>query len=323
MERTRTENMPGFTTHYLFGLNTYKQLSPIHLKKIIQKNHTVYSLGLQGPDIFFYYLPSYLVHENNIGSVAHISHTGKFLQNLLKSRCLFSEAEDLETAEAYIAGFLGHYILDARCHPYIYWRSHFKEKSADYHGMHMRLETDIDTELLRFYKHKNPSQFRQSVSIMLAPKQKRTIASILYYAYTRTYPDFHITYAAMNTAITAMQRGLNFLHDPSGRKKVVLRRLESILLGYPLLSCMIPSDCLTFYLDPLNILHRQWHNPWDKSLTSRDSFFDLMEDAQIEYADILTKLSDIFSDKAVKSNEKIRTLLKQLGNNSYHSGLSY
>ena len=48
--------MPGFTTHYLFGLNTWKKLDNIPLKQVIQNNHAAYSLGLQGPDLFFYFL---------------------------------------------------------------------------------------------------------------------------------------------------------------------------------------------------------------------------------------------------------------------------
>ena len=52
-------DMPGFTTHYLFGLNTYKHLDDIEIKKHIHENHAAYSLGLQGPDVFFYFLPWY------------------------------------------------------------------------------------------------------------------------------------------------------------------------------------------------------------------------------------------------------------------------
>ena len=51
--------MPGFTTHYLFGVNAYKDLKNTPLKKNICGNHAAYSLGLQGPDLFFYYLTPY------------------------------------------------------------------------------------------------------------------------------------------------------------------------------------------------------------------------------------------------------------------------
>ena len=118
--------MPGFTTHYLFGLDTYRHFDNHLLKQTIRSNQTAFSLGLQGPDIFFYFLPSYTIHHNNIGAVAHTDKTGEFLKHLLNSRKLFRSGKERKIAEAYIAGFLGHYTLDTRCHPYIYWKTYFR-----------------------------------------------------------------------------------------------------------------------------------------------------------------------------------------------------
>lgn len=315
--------MPGFTTHYLFGLHTYNALEHTALKRKIQDNHAAYSLGLQGPDVFFYFLPSYTVHRINIGSIAHTDKPQEFLHHLLDSRKLFPDKKERRIAEAYIAGFLGHYILDSRCHPYIYWKSDFKEKINSYHGIHMSLEVDIDTELLQFYKHRLPSQFYQHSTILLTRLQLRTIATILYYVYAKTYPELKILYTTMRASIRSIQLGTKFLHDPSGKKKLILETGEKLFFGYPLLSTMFPSDTRTFHIDPLNVLHREWTNPWDHTLVSTDSFFDLMEKAQKEYLDVLKDLHQLFGTRLHAPYEKQRTekLLKLLGNRSYHSGL--
>ena len=55
--------MPGFATHYLFGVDAYKELTSRKISVHIARHHHAYALGLQGPDIFFYYLPSYLLHK--------------------------------------------------------------------------------------------------------------------------------------------------------------------------------------------------------------------------------------------------------------------
>ncbi len=315
--------MPGFTTHYLFGLNTYKQLNHLPIKKIIKENPSAYSLGLQGPDIFFYFLPSHLIHSKNIGSIAHQKHTGKFLYYLLESHKLFTEPKEQRIADAYIAGSLGHYVLDTCCHPYIYWKTDFQEKSTRYYGNHVDLESVIDTELLQFYKHRLPSQFREDSTIMLTRLQMRIISSCLSYAYAKTYPELRIFYAAMWISIRSMQVGIRLLHDSTGRKKPRLERLEYMVLGYPLLSSMIPSDSPSLHHDPLNVLHRKWHNPWDETFHSTDSFFDLLEDSQTYYTSILTSLSDILfcSTSPADWRAKTNKLLKKLGNKSYHSGL--
>ncbi len=315
--------MPGFTTHYLFGVNTYKALKNDSLKKMIFDHHAAYSLGLQGPDIFFYYLPSYAIHENNIGSVAHIEDTGKFLSYLLESRNLFPDKKEAAIAQAYITGFLGHYLLDSRCHPYVYARTHYTGRRPDYYGSHMNLETDIDRELLHFYKHKLPSAFRQESTILLTRLELRTIATILYYVYSMTYPDLRITYTGMRLAIRSMQLGTRFLHDPYGKKKVVTRKIESMTTGYPLLSPMMASDTICFFADPLNVLHKEWANPWDKSRVSTESVFDLMEEAGKEYLELLPRLYQLFVTKKHSDAAKLRTqhILEYLGNLSYHTGM--
>ena len=105
--------MPGFVTHYLFGLDAYRQIHSESIRQNLHKNHSAFALGLQGPDIFFFYLPSYLLHGQNMGDLAHREKTQLFYSNLLKSRMLFEGNRRKQAiADAYITGFLGHYTLD-------------------------------------------------------------------------------------------------------------------------------------------------------------------------------------------------------------------
>ena len=82
--------MPGFTTHYLFGVDACRRLTSTSMHNMIRRDHSAYALGLQGPDLFFYSLPSYLMHRKNIGDLAHRKDTGQFFANLLQSRKLFA-----------------------------------------------------------------------------------------------------------------------------------------------------------------------------------------------------------------------------------------
>lgn len=113
--------MPGFTTHYLFGIDACRRLTSTSMHNMIRRDHSAFALGLQGPDLFFYYLPSYLMHRKNIGDLAHRKDTGQFFANLLQSRKLFAgKKHSLSIADAYICGFMGHYTLDCTIHPYVY-----------------------------------------------------------------------------------------------------------------------------------------------------------------------------------------------------------
>ena len=100
--------MPGYVTHYIFGRDMYEKLNDPVLKNNLYKNRAVYALGHQGPDIFFYYLPAYVLHGHNLGDMAHTENTGAFYAALLESRSIFKKPEDLQIANAYLEGFLGH-----------------------------------------------------------------------------------------------------------------------------------------------------------------------------------------------------------------------
>ena len=42
--------MPGFVTHYIFGVNAYKQIDNNDIHDIVYRNRQAYCLGLQGPE---------------------------------------------------------------------------------------------------------------------------------------------------------------------------------------------------------------------------------------------------------------------------------
>ena len=111
--------MPGFTTHYLFGQQAYQLIRDAGQKQAIQNFHTVFSLGLQGPDIYFYDILSHFLAKKNPGSIAHTADTGKFLAHLLKAPMIFSTGKERKIAQVYILGYIGHYLLDTACHPYV------------------------------------------------------------------------------------------------------------------------------------------------------------------------------------------------------------
>lgn len=316
--------MPGFTTHYLFGLNYYKNLTDAAQKELIRSRHGVYSLGLQGPDVFFYYLPSYVLHDKNIGAVAHSRKTGLFLHSLIDSRGLFTDPVQADTAQAYVMGFLGHYLLDCTCHPYVYFRTHYRGDVPGYFGKHVNLETAVDTILLEHEKGMPPSRFHQEDTLRLTWAEQRAAASVLHYAYSRTYPELGIHYPTMLLAIRSLQWGVKKLRDPSGNKKKYIRRIEAVCPGYPILSPMTAADRPPAYSDPLNTKRQKWFNPFEEGQVSNASFYDLMETASREYTRIMELLCRMYqtAQDAPAERELYRAIAKRLGNRSYHSGLS-
>ena len=315
--------MPGFVTHYIFGRETFSKLKYNTQKKNIYYNRAAYGLGLQGPDLFFYYLPSYAIYGQNIGSIAHTSETGAFFRGLLRSCQKFTTQPERGIAEAYLTGFVGHYTLDTICHPYIYAMTHYHGKANDYFSHHAYLETDIDTALLDLKLHRQPCNFHAADTLTLTRKQKKVIATMLYEAYRYAFPELNCKKSTIYLGIYSIRLGMRILHDDTGKRKALARLAEKHFLGYPLFSPLFPSDTLFFRSDPFNMRHATWRNPWDNSICSDESFFDLYEKAQVLYLSRIRKLNDVLHSDA-DSNHRERILLDFLedyGNLSFHSGL--
>ena len=315
--------MPGFATHYLFGVNTIKKISNDMITNSIKEYPHTFGLGLQGPDLFFYFLPSYLKKSGNLGTLVHHKNNGLFLSYLLESRALFSDCHEQEIAAAYIEGFLGHYVLDTVCHPYIYAKSHYGTYKKDYFGHHVYLETDIDADLLAYYKGCSPTSFYQSRTIQLSNKECRVVAGILQYAYSQTYPEYRFHYTSMYAAVRSMPLMTAALRDPYGKKKAFARSIEAKAFGYAVISPLIASEKYRFTVDPLNLKHRRWHNPWNKERSSRQSFFELLDEASAQYLTILSLTNKVFSVPLHTPihGQYSRALLGALGDKSYLSGM--
>ena len=115
--------MPGFTTHYIFGMKAYNDMPFTPLKHTIAKYRWLYQLGLQGPDMFFYNIPI-LRHRDyrNVGSYMHEHKVNAFFECCLRRIGTIRSRQQQEEAISYLAGFMNHYIADSICHPYVYGR---------------------------------------------------------------------------------------------------------------------------------------------------------------------------------------------------------
>ena len=314
--------MPGYVTHYIFGRDMHEKLTDPVLKKNLYDNRAVYILGHQGPDIFFYYLPAYVLHGHNLGDMAHTEKTGAFYAALLESRSIFKNPKDQKIAEAYLAGFLGHYVLDTTCHPFIYARTHYNNEKS-YFSRHAYLETEIDSSLLELKYHRRRKDFHMENTIMLTSRQKWVVARMLHYAYQHTYHGLFVSRYTIFMAIFATQLGFRILYDSTGQKKVLFRFVEKHVLGYPVFSPLIANDSLLFRTDPFNMQHKKWTNPWDSSISSVETFFDLYEKAEVKYLYCLNELSALLKERMHSSKAVLltKTFLKDYGNASFHSGL--
>ncbi|QTU82901.1 zinc dependent phospholipase C family protein [Carnobacteriaceae bacterium zg-C25] len=126
--------MASIYTHNRFGKHV-KHHFPKEWQKAIVQNESLYLLGQQGPDLFFFY-PKTLMKSDSPGTVIH-KQAGKQFINNQKDRL---RALPLNHPQwSYFIGSLCHYILDVHIHPTV---EAVKNDATGY--SHIAVETELD-----------------------------------------------------------------------------------------------------------------------------------------------------------------------------------
>lgn len=328
--------MPAFITHYLYGVDMYQTLSYKEIKSVLYQYQNAYKLGLQGPDIFFFDLSLILgPSEYKVGNHMHEHKVSQFFQNYLDKLFTLS-GEEFDCGLAYLCGLLAHYSLDAHVHPYIYYRTGFSPEvegsNVTSFSMHGTLEALIDKQLLLERKGLTPSKFYPAKTISLSNKEKSIIANLMSVSINKTFHSFlrgtqrgsRITSPAkIKNTINFMKIEMLFLHDKTGRKQRNIRAIENLLKQKHIVSSLILNDTLIDTMDACNLAKSTWHNPWDTSSESTDSFHDLYSNAAIFYQNILSHINAYLSSKSggLINYTILDRLIEAIENRSYHSGL--
>ncbi len=156
--------MPALYAHDRFGKKTATLLSP-ELQEIIADHEPQYRIGLQGPDIFFFYHPWRQNRVRRYGSHLHHVSASPFFRHAAH----IIRGCGRNTAEyAYLLGFICHFTLDSECHPYVTER--IKESGV----AHLEIEEEFEKKLLRLDDH-DPLGFPLA---SLIPEDKETARAI-------------------------------------------------------------------------------------------------------------------------------------------------
>lgn len=156
--------MPDQYAHYRFGKQLLPALPP-EARQCIQRFRRMYDMGLQGPDIFYYYNPFWDTDPGTLGQSCH-SNPGS---ELFSKAAL---AADSEAALSYLYGLLAHYCLDSVCHPQVNRLANIGEVR------HVALEKEFDRHLLTLDGNQDPGSFDFSPRLKLTRGECMTVAQL-------------------------------------------------------------------------------------------------------------------------------------------------
>lgn len=185
--------MPSSYAHYQFGAQALPTL-PADIRVSAQRYRTLYDLGLQGPDFFFYY---------KLGKDTPIKQLARRCHHRTGTDFFTKICHDLgrpTTSQlAYLYGLLGHYCLDSVCHPlinetagesglahnaleseferFLMERSGVKKTTGYNRGRHLRCSRDCAEVIALFYPEATSAQIREGMNTMSVVLSLLTIHS--------------------------------------------------------------------------------------------------------------------------------------------------
>lgn len=256
--------MPAFCTHYLFFEDSKEFMCSL---ADFPLNEKVCALGSQGADIFFFhkiYLP--LHSKRKIGSALHRAKP----EDIFNAFAEYVRKNPDPTTKSYIYGFILHYALDRRCHPYVYAlekKITDSDKKIHHFSAHNKVEMGLDAYML--YQKSGteyPYLFDSSKTIELNDREKDSVAKVLCYMIKKVLKK-RISRLAVKRAINDTVRMQKFLRDKSGQLCIIATVLETILgkaIGYYKFSAMIKPRLWKNGEKYANIDNEIWISPFSK-----------------------------------------------------------
>ena len=211
--------MPAVYAHDRFGKIVSGQIHGT-LHDLIQTYYTQFEIGLQGPDIFFFYLfntPNCIVKYGN--HLHHISAMPFFRRAV---RVIRKKGRD-SREYAYLLGFLCHFTLDSECHPYV------REMIGVTGAQHLEVEEEFEKLLLRM-DQEDPFSYPMGD---LIPTDEDTVQAIL--PFYRTDPDSPITRKIVRVSLQDMKTIKRFFTAPQSWKYHTINTLMKMTGKYPYL----------------------------------------------------------------------------------------
>lgn len=131
--------MPGFYAHHRFGKAALTHLPP-DLRAVCENNRAQFDIGLQGPDLFFFYKP---LSANRVVKYGHHLHKISAYPFFEHALSVIERTGVDSGAYAYLLGFICHFILDSQCHGYV------NEMVTEIGASHLEIEEEFEKHLLR------------------------------------------------------------------------------------------------------------------------------------------------------------------------------
>lgn len=288
--------MPNLFCHYLTGKRAARRASALsaqrgdphdHASAVVAANARAYRLGMQGPDILFYYNAAPWRHSAEairLGFLLHEHTTSATFARGLEY-ALGGPRADRPVALAYLAGLATHLCLDAEVHPWVlYWTGDITEGAPEADRMralrrHNLLETNIDAELVARAAGAAGTKWLRRQRLLAVSAQEAGVIGRLYEHVLREAHGERFAAAEVVKAIRDMTWAYDLLTD---ERRLATRLMVRVAVPFDR-HRLIRDSVYPAVPDPaaVGLMRgaRAWRRPTEPGSVRREGFDDLLDRA--------------------------------------------
>ena len=282
--------MPDFTTHHIVGQQVIPALPrDTSLAQAVRQYEAAYHWGLQGPDLLFYTKPVSL--KRTVPHCASLLHkcSGTLILtaawHFIASR---KQESDYPILQAYLAGFVCHYMVDSIVHPYIYFLQEKLRKKLPKIGvsaLHGAIERDIDAILYEYWYLEGVSFSGLKEQYLVTTELIKAVTGLYGYL-CETLLDTAVTEEDIAKAFRFSQRLYRYFYPKSMAVNHTTKKVVTLLARKKELWRKEHNEKL---YDILNEEHRPWYNVNVPDEIRYDSLSDLLKMSARETIKVLSR----------------------------------
>lgn len=285
--------MPSYIAHRFFGEQVIKELGDFSGLRSISQHRTAFLWGVQGPDLLFYLPQEQDAFLNSIGGVMHRCRTDRLFNTISKLLIEYKDKPVYSALSSYVYGFLCHYCLDRNIHEYVYCRcEQIKDsyKTSSPFGVHIRLETDMDTAFYQEFTGGNIRHFKLEKSLVDRKDDIDAIA-LFHCSIISSVFDHPISPDYIKSCVPKFYAREKAGFDPSGIVSWLRLRLKEIKAGeyHTATANWRPAHVRE---DVLNKEKREWCNLWHPEHKRNDSVLEIFARSVKDAAEIIRKMEE-------------------------------
>lgn len=296
--------MPAFSTHYIFA----KELMP-KLKEFadFELNEEAVYFGTQGPDIFFFHRIFPWMPGKSLRKTGSSLHRAKPAEIIDAMDEFLKNSENPSIAKSYIYGFILHYALDRKCHPFVY---SLQDKIVNQvpgtnpHTAHNKIELAMDSMMLNNHLGiSNPLSFHMDKTIGNSKSVFREIGRLYEFVINKVL-KYTVSSSQIETALKDFKYVQHILFDKTQIKRIIITPLEiaasPFTNNFKLTAMLKPKD-LEKAKKYGNISKAKWKSPYSSTIQN-ESFEELFEAAKQDACNMIADFNKGCSGLKITNN---------------------